>query len=367
MNSPEPIPTPLLLHWREFRIKVLPPLVFVAILVLAVSLWVNHATPTALIGQVESLQANVSSTKPGLVSQIQVLRFSPVQVGQPIATIITTDPKVLEASLAVIRAEVQVLQLGMTPVLDQERDQIVGEKFRLNWLEARVKLAQELVQLHYAEGEYTRIASLYQNQTNIVTLAQYEIALRDRDLRRTEVEEQKGLVAEYQKGVEKLHGTLSNVSTNSSPDVLRAAIAVQEEKLKLTEAELSPLVLRAPIDGVVSMVHRRSGETVAADEPLVTITSTKAQRIIAYVRQPIGSEPQAGMEARVLTRSLKRTSAVGRVAQVMPYMEAIPRQLALPLGNNQLVEMGLPVAITLPPGLNLRVGELVDVDLLPPK
>jgi multidrug resistance efflux pump len=43
-----------------------------------------------------------------------------------------------------------------------------------------------------------------------------------------------------------------------------AAIAVQEAKLRLTEAELGPLLLRAPLDGVVAAIYHRSGEAVIA-------------------------------------------------------------------------------------------------------
>lgn len=363
MSALPPIRTPPALRWREFRIKVLPVLVFVSVMALSAVLWVQNVTPPTLVGQVESVQANVTSTKPGKLTQVQVDRFKAVRADDPVAMVIITDPKILESSLAVIRAEVEMLRVGATPLLDRERSEVRRERFRLDWLNERVQLAAAKIRLQYAESDFARVSELFHAQTNILSKAAYEVALRDRDIARAEVDEKTRIVQELGESLERLHLNTSSALPGGSESALRAAIAVQEERLRLTENELRPLTLTAPISGVVSMVYRRAGENIVAGEPIITITSSQPERIVAYVRQPMRLEPQVGMKVEVRPRSLDRVAGIGRVQQVASHIEAMPRQLAFP-ANQQVIEMGLPIDVSVPAGAKLRVGELVDLRFL---
>jgi multidrug resistance efflux pump len=365
MISLPPIPTPPALRWREFRIKVLPPVVFAAVLTIAALLWVQHVTPPMVVGQVEATQAHVSSTKPGRLTQLQVDRFKTVRADEPVAIVIITDPRVLESSLALIRAEVEMLRVSMTPVFDREQSEIRRERFRLEWLNQRVLLASAKVNLHYAEAEFARVSELYQTQTNVVSRAAYEVALRDRDALRAEVEEGTRAVAELEAAVQRLRLSQPNPSEAGGEAALRAAIAVQEERLRLAESELRPVTLTAPISGVVSMVYRRAGENIVAGEPILTITSSQPERIVAYVRHPMRFEPQVGMRLEVRSRSLDRAAGIGLVQQVAPNVQPIPAAMVLPFSPTG-VELGLPFEVSIPAGSRLRGGELVDLRFLSP-
>jgi len=183
----------------------------------------------------------------------------------------------------------------------------------------------------------------------------------------TEVQERSRLVEEQEKNLSvlQLRGDTSSTPTNNASSaqmVMQASINVQEEKLRLTEAELSPIVLRVPIDGVVSSILRRSGEAVMAGEPILTITTGASDRIIAYMRQPLITEPKIGMSVQVWARSLKRQAAEATILQVGTQMEPIKHYL-LPFSNNHVPEMGLPVLVSLPPSLKLLPGEIVDLRL----
>ena len=76
---------------------------------------------------------------------------------------------------------------------------------------------------------------------------------------------------------EKFHSQERNAAvtmdSSDGPSALQAAIRVQEAKLHLTEAEASPILLRAPIDGVIDAAHHSVGETVGPGEPIVTISA----------------------------------------------------------------------------------------------
>ncbi len=108
MDPLPPIPTPPGQHWREFRIKVLPFLMFGCVVAGAAFIWRYLIMPTNLVGQVESITASVTTTAPGLLSELRVDRFSEVTNGQPIAVVLPFDPELTKASLAAIESDLNV-------------------------------------------------------------------------------------------------------------------------------------------------------------------------------------------------------------------------------------------------------------------
>jgi multidrug resistance efflux pump len=142
-----------------------------------------------------------------------------------------------------------------------------------------------------------------------------------------------------------------------------AAIEVQKAKLKLTEDELSPLVLKAAMDGIVTIITRRSGEAVTAGQPIVSIATLNPVRIVAYLRPPIMSEPVAGMKVEVRTRGGRRQVGLAKIMEIGTQMESLPSTLSNP-AKAGFPEQGVPVDISMPGNLNIRAGELVDVIVL---
>jgi hypothetical protein len=153
-----------------------------------------------------------------------------------------------------------------------------------------------------------------------------------------------------------------------SPELgLAAAIKLQEEKLRLTEAQLQPVGLVAPIDGVVTLVLRRPGEMVAAGEPIFQISAAKTERVIGFLRQPLPKLPSPGMTVEVRTRTFERRIARTIVTDVGQQLEPIPVTLLgamrLPLGDAP-AELGLRIHVAPPAGFVIRPGEHVDLILL---
>jgi multidrug resistance efflux pump len=149
----------------------------------------------------------------------------------------------------------------------------------------------------------------------------------------------------------------------SSETALAAAIKVQEAKLRLAEEQLNPMPLIAPIDGVVAIILRRTGENLTAGEVVLRISATRSERLTGFLRQPLVVDPKPGMEVELRTRSEPRLSAASKVVQVGPAMEAISPSLlaAMRLPPNQPPEPGLRVQFALPPDFKVRPGEHVDV------
>src|SRR5262245_48287200 len=104
-----PIPTPSAQLWRQLRLQYLPVLVFIAGLVAAFLLWTRWVSPPTLVAEAESIRTELRSAHAGLLTDLSVDLLQPVKAGQTIGRVVASDPKVLDASLAVIRAEIDVL------------------------------------------------------------------------------------------------------------------------------------------------------------------------------------------------------------------------------------------------------------------
>jgi len=375
MNSLPIIPTPPAQRWKDFRLHGLPVIGFALVAASIFFLWNHTLAPGTFTGEVEVVQENVASPRPGQLVDLSVEQFQPVKAGDVIARVITTDPKIIEASLAVIRAEVELLKTGMDPVLNQHRDAVNYQQLRLSWLSQRVDLASARVRLQFADSELQRVAKLFEekivplgipqgpNQNGVIG---YEVALRDRDALQTEVEERAKLVDEMEQKLQDLKVPDNWENPQATSPAISAAVAVQDEKLRLTEAQLSPNTLKSHMDGVVNKIYHRNGESIVAGEPIVTLTASRAQRIIGYLRQPLSFEPKSGDPVKVYTRRSQRQVGTTRILQVGVQMELVTAPMRL-RGYSTAMERGLPVLMSLPPGLEVHPGELVDLMFNPSK
>lgn len=342
--------------------RALPLVVFLSASVLAGYLWnQNMGLPVAL-GEVEGTVAEVASPEPGAVAQMKVDLYQSVELDQPLAIIQAARPEVITNTLALIRAETELLKASLGPVIDRYRVGMDFERLRLDGMLHRIDLATASTRLQYAEKELTRLQGLFDSDTNIVSAQTLDIAKRDRDVAKTEVEQKRELAAAYENVAE--HAGLPASWTNAAPDLqpLRLAIAAEEQRLRLTEAQMAPLILRSPMNGLVTKILKRAGENITAGAVLLTISSIKSERIVAYVRQPISIEPKVGMEVDIRTRTLPKQLARGKILQVANRMELFSAPMRM-RGLDTTQERGLPFLVSKPANLKVHPGELVDVVL----
>ncbi|MBK9139376.1 MAG: HlyD family efflux transporter periplasmic adaptor subunit [Verrucomicrobia bacterium] len=366
MPKLEPIPTPLALHWREFRVKVLPLLTFVAAVVVCAAIWTHHVSPASLLGQAVSAQASISSSRPGLLAMVKGDIDQPVRAGEVIATVLTSPPRLLEASLAVIQAEAELIRLGMSPLADADRNELNLERLKLDLLQQRTALALARVQLNYAESEYRRLSALRLDPAGIASDSDYEIARRDRDLARTEVEQLEVTVANVAETLRRFERGLPISTPENRELATRKAIEAQQRQLEVIEAQLGPEEVLSPIDGVITSVLRRAGENVTAGEPILTILSTNISGIVAYLPLNSPLPVAAGMDAEVRRRTSDRATGLGQVTRVSAYYAPIPPLLQWsPTLNRQTNTIGLPLWVSVPSGMTLIPGEVVGIRLLP--
>ena len=340
--------------------RLIPMIVLGTALLGVTYLWKNNVAAPSLVGQVEPVQANVSCYKPGMLAQLTVTRFQKVKAGDPVGKVLVTDPKILASTLAVVQAEIELLRINMEPIMAQQRTAMDYDKLRMDWMKRRADLAMARINLQLAETEFHRMDELFKEK--IISQRTFEQAKASQDRLQNEVTELSALVAEQEHSFNLLQLTNTVDILKISSDPIRAAIAVQESKLRLAEAELTPITLIAPVDGTVSLIYHRSGEAITAGDPILGISGINSVRIIGYLRQPTTIEPKLGMAVQVRTRGLHRESAPAKIIDIGTQFETIAPSLQPPVKFANL-ELGLPIAVSLPSDLKVRPGELVDLTL----
>jgi multidrug resistance efflux pump len=365
MNPLPVIPTPPSQRWRDFRLQVFPFIVFVACIGTVVFLWNKNLAPSAFVGEVQADNANVTSTQAGMLFDLAVNQFDRVTKGQTLVRLNPASPDTLLAALSAMKADSEVLRVRMRQ--DQQRNDLNYHQFRIDLLVQRIDLTTAKIRLQQAESEFQRVSKLFEEKVVPQGVALdgvigYEVALRDRDSLQTEVDQRTKLVAEMEQTLQNLRPPDLPDKNPSINDAIDAAITAHEEQLRRTEG---PVSLKAPMDGVVIRVYRHAGENVVAGEPLLTITSDRPERIIGFIRQPIGFEPRVGDSVEVRTRGYQRQVGLATIEKVGASMEVFTQPLRV-RGFDASQERGLPVLVTLPVNLRVHSGELVDLFLKSP-
>lgn len=344
---------PARVRLSELRVRSLPLLAFVAALIAVVWLWATVPFASGVSGVAEGLRSTVSSSQAGVLAHVLVEPFESVRAGQPVAVVRPMDPR---AQLSLLQAEMDLLRLRLEPSLAEE-NALDYERLRADWLQTRSELAVAEARLHRSERGVDRNRPLYEEQ--LVSEDAYELILKSRDTDLVEVLTKSNTVAELDRRLEDLR-VIGEPRFSDEDGATRFPLSRLTALQAAAATNLGPVTLVAPIDGVVSHVHRQPLEHVVEAEPLVTIQSPAAVHIVAYLRQPYPFEPTVGGRVLLATREHRRREFPSVISRVGPQVEIITNMLAF-VRQGALVDAGLPFIVPLPEGAFLRPGEIVDV------
>jgi HlyD family secretion protein len=374
-----PIPTPAGTLFREFRIQAFPYIAFMVVVGLTVWLWRGYVGPANWVGEVESVRGVVSSMGPGRLAQLQVDALQRVTAGQVLARVITVEPRILEAQISLSKARIDLIRAGTDSDLRKQNSRVNLESLRIDWMSKRVDWLSAKARSTYRQLELARIEKLRSGVVNGVGSAPLPVmSQNDLDVSHRDTAIEEATVKELEQLVTQIGATIQQLSVHRIEDQdsssTRAAIEVESKNLDLLESQMMPIDLMAPFDGVVSVVHRWSGETIQAGEPILTVSQEKPSRVVAFIRQPIQIQAQPGMKVEVRARGGRREMGVGEVLRVGSQLEPIsstllPRTSGLPIGGSSggsATENGLPVLVSLPANLTLYPGEVVDLRVVIP-
>ncbi|MDG5766887.1 biotin/lipoyl-binding protein [Balneolales bacterium ANBcel1] len=354
------IPVPPSRKWREMRVRILPFLIFALVALVVAYLWKDRVDAANMVGYVVGQQAEIRSPQNGSLADISVRPFDTVSAGDQIGRLITTDPRIVEAELSVVLAEIELIRLSMDPIADQQRNLLNYESLQMDLMENRARLGIAEIRKQAAEREYRRLQDLHerglasdeqleQSQTGFLTLQE-------------EVEK----IGEL---VDRMENRLAGIDLEDlmavwkEEDPRAAAIEVQRRTIDRIRAEMMPITLHAPVSGQISAVYGTSGEYVDRGDTIAIIRSPKPDYILAHLRHPLVTTPEPGMEVLVRKQDRQRSETVMRIAEVGVHMETIQHMSSL-FPDQPFETTGLPVRVALNHELDLIPGEVVDMRLL---
>lgn len=361
------IPTPTANRVRLLLQQGLPVVFLLVVASIAAYLWRLTVRPTSFVGQVEVIQVAVNSRDAGLLTNLWVTPLQEVKAGDLIAEVITTDPRTVNNRLEVMRDQMRLTQLEMTPVLLRQRSALDYEALSIDCARMRTELATARVNLIQTSNEFRRINDLFQRKDRLVSDSDFDVAKANFEALQVEVQEKTRVVATTEKTLERLAFLAEAYVPGGENDPIKQALRMEEDAIRVFEQKMKPLHLVAPIDGIVTVINRRAGEQVLAGEPLVMVTSRRSDRIVAYVPRTSPVNPQVGMRVEVSTRKLKRETCEAQIIGVGPHWEGVNNPMILPPMAAQPVfipAIGRPISVSLPVGLDLLPGELVDLHVL---
>ncbi len=352
------IPTPASQRWREFRIQILPFLVFIAIMAGIVYLWRAYVQPSGVIGSAETNMVNVTTLQDGLLTELFVERFQNVVTGQVIAVVVAADPELLKTQIASAQADLEVLRRRM------ETDQLQAEqsyqKFSEQMLIAQVALAVDRANLFLYSNDWRRAELLYKEEHSIISAAAMDSAKAKYEATLASIAAREELIEGYKHRFNVLRPTNSPPGSTAQSDPIDAAIAAKAAEL---EVMLRPVSLKAPINGMVSMILHLPGERIVKGTPIVSISDPETRRIVAYIRQPVVEVPTTNDAVQITTRSQPRQVGRGPILRIGAQMEPINPALLSP--DTKRMEVGLPILVGVPDGMRLLPGEFVNLTILP--
>src|SRR5687768_14938996 len=371
MNALPPITTPVRQHLQRARQQVLPVIVLVLLVFAIALMWRRIARPTSFVGMVETIQTVVTTPDAGVLTNIAIHPLQEVVAGDVVAEVLTTDPRTVNSRLSVLRGRMQLMEMELSPILNRQRSALDYERLLVDCAKIRDELATAKARLEGAKIKFKRESELLPQ--GLTSRDDHDDALTEKNALEVTVAEKEKIVALTEKTLERLAYMADTFVPGGENDPLKAALAIEEDKVNLFKAKLRPLELQSPIDGIVTLLHKRAGEQVLPGDPILTVTARKPERILGYLPQSFPINPSVGMKVEVATRSplaLWKTRSVATIVGVSPHLETITNLLMRPItpgisADQQVPVLGRVVTISLPPELKLLPGQPLDIRLLP--
>jgi multidrug resistance efflux pump len=250
----------------------------------------------------------------------------------------------------VARARLQVSQLAATIAIDKRA--LHEMELDINTFIAQGQLDVNDLAIFRLQKMRASYATLEEKiEQNQQLKGQAEVALQDALERQEQfVKENQPEVGLEDDAAEELMAKQAEVIQRQTDEVL-----VELETLGQRES----LELKAPFDGVVSLVQRQPGEVVLAGEPILTIAAKKPDNIVAYATEEQAARVKEEMIVQLVDRNRSPNLLVNsQVVYVGPTVEQIPARL---WRRPNVPQWGRPILIEIPHGFDLIPGAVVGI------
>ena len=371
----------------NLRLHILPILVWFVALGGVIFLLSHRRQRFEVLGLAQGQVRQISSTSMGRLQNVPVQLFESVREGDVVAIIDTVlDHKHLEVELkakqAVFLAEIKQLQAELKAtgnrltveaanrkndmVDTQRRFALDVENARLRTLQLKASLEPDQIRLEELELDSKILAAQEPLQANSAILYEQKKLKKQQEALAKEIDEKRHLLVQAESDLEQAISRRDEFALRQpvNPELqtvlepIQAAIHVKEVQIAEILTDRQALELKAPFDGIVSEIQRKSGEAVLAGEPILSIAETKPREILAYANQKLASRLEANMKVKLIKNSIPQQIANSQITHLGPGVQLVPEQLR---GDPAVPEWGRPMLIRVPPNMNLMPGEIVGI------
>ena len=290
------------------------------------------------LAEAESENIAISLPVPGLVTRVDIKAGDHVRKG---ARLFSLDDRDLQAELALRQsslalAETRLERLAMSPRPED-----------LPPAEAKVREAEQL----YQDAAV---------QLNLIESVRDKRAIRDEDLQRRRLAVK---AAEARLDGAKAELALLKAGTwKPDLDIARAEVAEARRQVERVEADLTRLVVTAPIDGEILQSKVHAGEYAQAGplaQPLILMGATRRLNVRADIDEQDAWRVKAGATAKGTVRGNSGERLPLHFVRVEPYV--IPKRNLTGDSTERVDTRVLQVIFALHPGAHVYAGQQLDV------
>lgn len=370
-------------RWREWRRRLAlmtPVIVWTAAVIAAVVVHRRVYFAGAIRGFADDQPVTLAHFEPGTVHEVHVRLFDSVARGQVLLTLddaqerielqsIETDVERLRAAVGAEKARLEASNAWSTAdVSDLARQFAVDrEEAHVEYLAQQVTNATDAVLLGGAEVEYEHERRLYDSgSAAFLELVDAETkvgALRETVSRNAEVLASKKQA--FDEADLRWNAFLARQDVTALYDPvltpLRLAVEVRRHDLDETVRRINAHVLRAPTDGQVTILLARAGDSVQVGTPLVAISPTSTNRVLAYLPEDIVHSTHIGSPVAVRRFTADPAEFKGRVVGLSAVVSEAPLRFRTIPGSPV---WGRGLLVNLDEGVQLLPGEAVRIAFL---
>jgi HlyD family secretion protein len=255
-------------------------------------LW-RHEAAAPIIGVVRATEIRVAPEVGGQLAAIKVEKGARVHAGDVVAELSALE---LTASVAQARAALAAASASRDHVYAGVRDEEIAA--------LAAEIAKAKSRLAYAQSQLDRTAYLARSDT--ATQQALDQAENDVASARADVAEAEANHAAATAGPTKEERAIADAQVKAAA----AALAVLEHRLEKT-------ILRAPADGVVSVIVAEVGENIRAGQPVLAIEETGKQWLSFNVREDFLHGIRVGMTVDVGRMGASQTTPA-LVTELLP-------------------------------------------------
>lgn len=355
-------------------------MVWIVALGAAAFLYSRRSMTGSLVGYAEERSVTVAHLEPGMVREMRIELHQSVEPGQLLAKMddrddrlhlntISTDLKRLEREV-----EAERIRLGMEESSAELNSEDLARRLLVDREEAHI---QYLVQIVQRAGDQATLDGTLVEYDILKGLFEGEQAnFREVNLMKTQVDTLRARIHKNDEALERMKKAFKEaderwfsftdrqqqpIDYESVLTPIRMAADVREKEIEELIFRIDQHVLRAPVRGQVTAVFVEPGDRVLAGEPLITISPTATDRVVAflpedrtrivYLGEPVrvfpiggGLAGRQGMQGKVLSVADAVTEAPARFRK-MPTWPVWGREVIVALSDEVTLMPGEAVSL----------------------